>query len=115
VDPTISARVSCLILFLALCHCRSSFRFNSNLHRRACVEAYRVIIFVLQHVLDADLSIRSSAPFIAICAFSGSFGCGDSIIVSTIPGKVVLGRCVAIFQQPNLDSATTSEQKGTLG
>jgi hypothetical protein len=35
---------------------------------------------------------RWSAPPIAICAFSGWLGPGDGMILSTVPGMVVLGR-----------------------
>jgi hypothetical protein len=57
-------------LFLALCHCGSSFRFNISLHRRACPEAYLVTIFVLQRVLDADLSIPIIGAFYCnLCFF----------------------------------------------
>jgi len=100
-------------LFLALCHCGSSFRFNSKLHPRAWVEAYLVTIFVLQRILDLSIPIIGAFycnlcffRFVRMLRFNN---------LSTIPGKVVLGRCVAIFQQPNLDSATTSGQQGTLG
>ena len=50
-------------LFLALCHCGSWFRFDINLHRRACLEAYLVTVFVLQRVLDADLYFNNLSRF----------------------------------------------------
>jgi hypothetical protein len=101
-------------LFLALCHCGSSFRFNSKLHPRAWVEAYLVTIFVLQRVLDADLSIPIIGAFYCNLYFFRVFGCGDSIIVSTIPGKVVLGVAWPYFnnlisiQQPRLGNKAHS-------
>ena len=60
------------------------------------------------------LRYKSSVPSIAIWAFSGSLGCGDTIIFSTIPGRLTLGSGVAILQQVNLAFGTKSEQKGTL-
>ena len=57
-------------LFLAPCDCGSSFRSNINLHRRAWLEAYFVTIFVLQRVLDADLSIPIIGAFYCnLCFF----------------------------------------------